>query len=352
MRIELKQRSPEWLEWRRRGGDGNPYVAALGGSDAPVVMGVSPYKTRERLRLEKLFGCDLTNVNEYYANMGYEWETAAPVQLGLDITKGGPACFVSDERPWQIASVDWEENGRLYEFKWTSKEIDDSFKIPDHWYAQAQHIMDVVGAKKITFAICGKNNVIVVKTVELDGEYVARLRMEEEEFLAGLSRSDALAIPDDIDIAQLNEVIIAHIEAGVPNEITSVEQAERARTVAEIAQKLLKRIEEARKVENEQVQKKYKPLIERLSAVKERFYEAVSAFAIRDDFKVRVPGVSFYEVIEFDVYDKDMVPREFMEVDMRAVRLLVSKKDLPKTSEWVDILPGIRVRAVPKVKLS
>ena len=42
--VELKQGSPEWLEWRHNG---------IGGSDAAAVMGENPWKSARALRREK-----------------------------------------------------------------------------------------------------------------------------------------------------------------------------------------------------------------------------------------------------------------------------------------------------------
>ncbi|MEM4217998.1 MAG: hypothetical protein QXZ09_08240 [Candidatus Methanomethylicaceae archaeon] len=351
MIVNIEQRTPEWLRWRQKGGDGNPYIAALGGSDAPVVLGISPYKTRDQLRLEKIFGCDLTRVNEYYIERGYEWETAAPIQLGLDPFAGGPACFQSDDRPWQLASVDWFERGRVYEFKWTSKEVDESFEVPPHWYAQAQHIMDVVGVDRVVFGIAGANGVIVQRTVLRDDYFIARLRREEEEFLSGLSADKIVAVPE-VDIDSLNQAIIEQLDAAVPSEITNIEEAEHARRAADVAHNLLKELEKRKKEESKRITDRYGNIIGRLSEIKQRFYDAVSTFMLRGDFSVRVPGVAVYKTVEIDVFDRDAVPDEFWTINESAVQREASKHLLPENGEWVEVMPGVRARQVKKVRLT
>jgi putative phage-type endonuclease len=47
--IQLKQRTPEWLEYRR---------TRIGGSDAPAYMNESPFKTPLQLYMDKVFGAD------------------------------------------------------------------------------------------------------------------------------------------------------------------------------------------------------------------------------------------------------------------------------------------------------
>lgn len=44
MLVELSQGTPEWHEWRKNG---------IGGSDATVVEGISPYRTPRQLFYEK-----------------------------------------------------------------------------------------------------------------------------------------------------------------------------------------------------------------------------------------------------------------------------------------------------------
>ena len=44
---ELVQQSEEWLEFRR---------SRIGASDAPIIMGVSPWKTHYKLWVEKIQG--------------------------------------------------------------------------------------------------------------------------------------------------------------------------------------------------------------------------------------------------------------------------------------------------------
>ena len=43
--VDLNQRSEEWLQWRSKG------VTA---SDIPIILGLSPYKTRWQLWAEKV----------------------------------------------------------------------------------------------------------------------------------------------------------------------------------------------------------------------------------------------------------------------------------------------------------
>lgn len=62
----------EWLEWRKLG---------LGASDAPVVMGVSPWKTRHQLWLEKTGQKVDEPTNQYILDKGHAMEPKARALL-------------------------------------------------------------------------------------------------------------------------------------------------------------------------------------------------------------------------------------------------------------------------------
>jgi putative phage-type endonuclease len=65
---DLEQRSPEWFKWRRKG---------IGSSDAAVLMGLSPYKSINRLWLEKTEQIDLDQTTSYMAERGTRLEAKA-----------------------------------------------------------------------------------------------------------------------------------------------------------------------------------------------------------------------------------------------------------------------------------
>lgn len=172
----------QWLEWRRNG---------LGASDAPVVMGVSPFKSRDALRKEKLFG--ITTQKETPAmRRGKELESEAlrffMGETGVFLEE--QKCYEHPERPWMRCTVDGinEEEGILVEVKVPKGDLYDS--IPRAYYPQCQHQIDVV---KAVLGAHGRNlkktylvsyNETGGKTLEVsyDTDYIKTLVEKETEF--------------------------------------------------------------------------------------------------------------------------------------------------------------------------
>src|SRR5258708_6096332 len=114
-KINLEQRSEEWRQYRRN---------KIGGSDAPVIMDISPYKTKYQLWKEKIDGTN--KVVTKAMQRGNDLES-----VGRDIASRNhnmefqPECFESLKYPWMFASVDgWnEENHIVLEVKCPKKEF-------------------------------------------------------------------------------------------------------------------------------------------------------------------------------------------------------------------------------------
>ena len=97
-RIErLKQNTPEWHRWRLQG---------IGASDAPVVMGDAPFRTRRYLWSVKTGLARESGVGpaarrgralEYAARIAYERHTGIQME---------PLCLVHDGLQWMRASLD------------------------------------------------------------------------------------------------------------------------------------------------------------------------------------------------------------------------------------------------------
>jgi putative phage-type endonuclease len=103
--INLKPNTPEWLEERRRG---------LGASDAPIVMGVSPYKTRRQLWESKL-GLRADEGESFITELGHKFEPMARAQFSIETNIDLVEAFaVHDEFEYLRASLDGlNERARL-----------------------------------------------------------------------------------------------------------------------------------------------------------------------------------------------------------------------------------------------
>lgn len=171
----MEQRSIDWYEWRKQG---------LGASDAPVVMGVSPWKTPFKLWHEKT-GRITTNEGNWATQRGNELEPKARAYFEFIIKMDFPPVLAQHKDfPFMRASLDGfnEENKFILEIKCPG--IDDHNKaankeIPDKYYPQLQHQLFVTGAVKLfyfSFHI-DKNEVATGHIVEVfpDKAYMKKL---------------------------------------------------------------------------------------------------------------------------------------------------------------------------------
>lgn len=161
----------QWHEWRQAG---------IGASDAPVVMGVSPFKTINQLWKEKVLG----EKQEQNAAMA-RGNAIEPIALDFFVAETGhfvesQRCFEHPEKNWMRATMDGidEKEKILVEIK-SCRDLHD--EVPKHYYPQLQHQMAVVGYPTMYYVshngIDGK-----ILEVERDDEYIKLLMEKEEAF--------------------------------------------------------------------------------------------------------------------------------------------------------------------------
>lgn len=143
-KIELEQRSKDWLEFRK---------GKIGASQVAAILGIDPYKTPLQLWNEVVF--DTEPEPTMAMKMGSEKEQEILEWVNQDERKYQPAVLQSIEYPWAIASLDGfndEEspsNPYLLEIKTTNKKFHEMIivgDIPPHFYAQMQFQMFVSGS--------------------------------------------------------------------------------------------------------------------------------------------------------------------------------------------------------------
>jgi len=143
----MEQRTVDWYEWRKAG---------LGASDAPVVMGVSPWSTPYQLWEQKT-GKTEKNAGNWATNRGNEMEPRARATIELNLGLDFPAVLAEHPTfPWMRASLDGynEEFKIVLEIKCPGKEDHDKAghgEIPSKYYPQLQHQLFVTGAKKLFY---------------------------------------------------------------------------------------------------------------------------------------------------------------------------------------------------------
>lgn len=184
----MDQGTEKWHEWRKAG---------QGSSDAPVIMGVSPYKTPYQLYLEKL-GLNIVDEKKeagkkFIFEKGHKIEAEArahrEVDLGFELL---PKLYAHKDITWLIASMDGANDEHSYadEYKLVSKAEYEAGVCPDRYYPQVQHQYVVSGLKTINIVLCmheknedGKSKLLKkVVHVPVDLKYIEKLLKAHVEF--------------------------------------------------------------------------------------------------------------------------------------------------------------------------
>ena len=171
----------KWVELRNKG---------LGGSDAGVVMGVNPYKSKLTLWLEKTGQKEQPDLTE---NDAVQWGIRNEPNIadwfsdvtGKKLRKCGT--LQSVEHPWLLANVDrlvTGENAGL-EIKTAGVKQAGKWKgdeIPDEYYCQCQHYMLVTGCDKWYIAVLIGGNKAIYKEVPRNEIFIKELFDKEAAF--------------------------------------------------------------------------------------------------------------------------------------------------------------------------
>lgn len=174
--INLKQRSHEWLKWRK-----NKITAA----DSPIILGHSPFKSIERLYEEKIRCYD--EPCTYYMQRGIDLE---PIALRSFENETGlimfPAVGIHDEIDWMAASFDGMtiEGDVICEIKCPGKKDHEEAingNVPKKYYPQLQHQIHVAGIDfSYYFSFDGNKGVII--EVKRDQDFIDKMIEKEFEF--------------------------------------------------------------------------------------------------------------------------------------------------------------------------
>jgi putative phage-type endonuclease len=142
---EIRQGTPEWLEWRRS-------ECRVGSTDLPVLVGLSPWKSEYELALEFAASMDPAVDVALEAEVHDQREVGLlmePVLLELYRRRTGRRArnvhrvLAMKDRPWAVASLDAETIGerpnRLVELKhswairWTTKTLPEDVEVQVMW---------------------------------------------------------------------------------------------------------------------------------------------------------------------------------------------------------------------------
>lgn len=204
--VILEQGSPAWHSWRKTG---------IGASAAPVIEGLSPYKTERQLYFEyvgEIVDDEPDESSEFIFAKGHKTEALVREHF-QKIVKSiiEPTCMQHSKYPWMLASLDgFSSKFGVLEAKLVGKEALEFAKngdLPAHHYSQMQHQMEVAETDLgHWFGHDGKKDGALIE-VRRNDEYIKRLIEKEHAFWERvqkhqeppLSERDYL-IPDDVSM--------------------------------------------------------------------------------------------------------------------------------------------------------
>jgi putative phage-type endonuclease len=184
--IKAPQRSPEWLELRRKG---------LGASDMGAVMGVSPYKTPYQLWAEKTGAVPPQKVGAA-ANRGVLLEDAVGAyyeqETGRKLRKSNGVVRLKSE-PRFMASLDRTIVGSdgIVEIKTSTSPRWSIYPVPPEVVVQTTWQCGIVGAPWCDVAVLLGGLVFKIERVHFDPKLWDALTATATEFLAAVDTNTA-----------------------------------------------------------------------------------------------------------------------------------------------------------------
>jgi len=177
--IELEQGTPEWLVWRSQG---------IGGSDAPVIMGCSPYGTLQSLWEEKL-GLKQRPPTNPGQQRGHDLEPLARAaledHLGIALA---PACGQHHSLEFMRASFDGLSfDGSVIAECKAPNAHDHAMalagRLPPKYWPQCQHLCSVADSAERGYYVSFRpNEAVAILPFFRDDVYIARLEAAERRF--------------------------------------------------------------------------------------------------------------------------------------------------------------------------
>jgi putative phage-type endonuclease len=177
--LPVRQGTPEWLATRRNG---------IGGSDAPIIVGESPYRSPFDLWTEKV-GLVAPAAETDAMAWGRRLEplvAAAYTEATGRRLRRVTRLLRNRERPWQLASIDREVVGerRLVEIKTTrSPRWDGADPVPGDVLAQLEHYLSVTGYDVADVAVLVGGSDLRVIEIGRDDAYIRDLIELEADFM-------------------------------------------------------------------------------------------------------------------------------------------------------------------------
>ena len=173
----MEQNTHAWLELRKN---------KIGASDAPVIMGESPWKTPYQLWQLKLGLKEDAPMNQYMKR-GHDLEPKAREAYNKYTNSNvEPKVMIKPDKTWMMASLDGYDAQKncAVEIKCPGQKdhaIAAKGQVPKHYYAQLQHQLEVLNLNVLHYFSFSEENFHLVE-VERDDRYIANMLKEEENF--------------------------------------------------------------------------------------------------------------------------------------------------------------------------
>lgn len=188
-KLNIEQDTPEWHELRRN---------HIGASDAPVIMGDSPFKTPYQLFQEKTALPKTKKESKQSTGAMERGKALEPIARQMFVEETGiqvsPVVCKHDDIEWLLASLDGlsEDNQIALEIKCGN--IKDHIGavnkiLPNKYRAQLQHQLYVLGLPYMYYGSYHSGNLVTLR-VERNDEYIDNLLKKEEEFWGRVKRFD------------------------------------------------------------------------------------------------------------------------------------------------------------------
>jgi len=177
--LPLAQNTNEWLSWRREG---------IGASDAPVIMGHSPWQQESELLLLKT-GRKTEAPANHAMQRGKRLEPLARLayvnHTGIEVE---PMCVQSLAKTWMRASLDGlsPDGGHVVEIKCPGEKDHQTAvagMVPEKYYAQLQHILAITGLAQISYWSFRFDHTVLLK-IQRDDGFISSLIEKESAFWA------------------------------------------------------------------------------------------------------------------------------------------------------------------------
>jgi putative phage-type endonuclease len=185
--VDLEQGSPEWKSFR---------INKIGASEASIILGLSPYMTRNELYREKM-GLSPSKFETGSMRFGKDKEEWIRDQMSLRLNCNfQPKCFVSEENEWAMCSVDGIDTNEqvVIEIKCTNKKDHELAKesgiVPEKYFPQLQHILYVTDYRSIWYCSYHQGDLIQFE-VQRDGVFIEEMIEIERRFWESLQNFES-----------------------------------------------------------------------------------------------------------------------------------------------------------------